>query len=72
MGREKGEIMKNFIKIEKLVVTFGSNIEPYIWLNKTQIVAVFVKDDLTRISTVDGHTETTRMSIDEVMKLINE
>lgn len=62
--------MARFIKIEKLVVTYGSGAEPFIWLNVNNIVAVYVKNDLTRISTIDGHTETTKMSIDEVMSLL--
>ena len=62
--------MGKFVRIDELVVTFGSNVEPYIWLNTANIVAIFVKDDLTHISTVDGHTEKTKMKIEEVMKMI--
>ena len=62
--------MKNFIKIEKLVTKFGSNVEDFIYLNVNTIVGIYVKDDLVRISTIDGHTETTKMKLEEVLKLL--
>lgn len=64
--------MSRFVKIERLVVQFGSGVEPFIWLNKDNVVSVFVKNDLTHIGTIDGHTEKTKMSIDEVMELLNK
>ena len=64
--------MKRFIKIEKLVVKCGTNVEPFIWLNVDNIVSVYVKDGITRIGTIDDHTESTKMDIDEVMALLNK
>ena len=62
--------MAKFVKIEKLVTKYGTNVEPFIWLNVDNIISVYVKDGLTRIGTIDDYTETTKMAVDEVMELL--
>ena len=62
--------MAKFVKIEHCEGIFGQNLEPTIWLNTDHIVAVFVKNNLTHISTVDGHCEKTKWDVEKVLQEI--
>lgn len=63
--------MKKMLKID-IIPVYGSEVTPTMYLMTDKIVAVFEKGGITHISTIDGHTEKTKTSVDEIVALIEK
>lgn len=61
--------MAKFVKIEQLVASSGVK---EMWVNPDYVTAVYEQDNLTKICWYDGAKETTKLSIDEVLKVLSK
>lgn len=60
--------MKGFIKIELAKKHYKENVGGNMYLAIDKIVAVYVQNDVTCISTIDGHVEKTDECIDKLIE----